>query len=219
MNPLFLMSLLCAEDCLTEIGSIPASYHDICVGDVLRDFGFKQVIWLRCDYEFTDILDPDEWITARDNGDVGISPEGSITINTPTQPTFVIDGCLREKAGQATIPIDYFTYQTADDLSDFDYWKTINSNAASYRIMLVDCNGIFWVSDNFKAAILLGAPAMVAGESPGLEFSITQLPIPQPGAEPTYQIWSMQFQIKISSVPCVSYLPGVLTALNSAASS
>jgi len=212
-NPQFLMSLLCVDDCSLVLNAIPDNYHNPCVGDVLRKFGFKQFIVVSCDYQFTDVLDAAEWQTARDAGKIGISPEGIITINAPTQDTFVIDGCGREKASEAIMAIDYQTYQTAEDLSDYDYWKTIYRNASAYKIIFVDCNGIFWIADNYKTAIEAGSPATVSGESPGLDFSMTQSPTPLPGDNAVYQVWSMQFQIKLNDVVCAAYLPGVLAAL------
>jgi len=213
--PQFLMSLLCVDDCTSVLGAIPDNYHDICLGDVLRKWGFKQFIWVACDYQFTDILDAAEWQTARDNGKVGISPEGTLSFNAPTQDTFVIDGCGREKGSEAVIAIDYTTYQTKEDLSDYTYWKTIYRNSSAYKIIVVDCNGIFWLADSYIEALALGAPVTVLGESPGLDFSMTGIPNPQPGANPVYQVWSMQVQLKLTDVVCAGFLPGVLDALAS----
>ena len=217
--PQFLMSLLCVDDCSLVLESVPQSYHNPCVGDVLRKFGFKQFIVISCDYQFTDLLDADEWASAAAAGKLGISPEGIITINTPTQDSFVIDGCGREKPSEAILAIDYSTYQTADDLSDYDYWHQIYANSSAYRIIFVDCNGIFWISCEYKDELADGAPVTVSGESPGLDFSMTQFPMPQPGDNAIYQVWSMQFQLKLTDVICAAYLPGVLPALAAATSS
>jgi len=208
------MSLLCVADCASVIEAVPTNYHDPCEGDILRKFGWKQFVVVSCDYQFTDLLDTDEWQAARDLGKVGISPEGRLDFNQPNQDSFEIDGCGREVADEAEILIDFGTYQTKDDLSDFDYWKSLYQRHAGYRILPVDCNGIFYISDSYKAALVAGGGAItVAGESPGLEFSMPRTPMPLAGANPNFVYWTMQLQIKFTDVLCATYLPGVLTAL------
>lgn len=207
------MSLLCAANCQTIVEDVPINYHDICLGDILRKAGWKQFVLVKCNLQFTDVLDPAEWATHLAAGDVGVSPEGTLNFNPPAQASFPIDGCGRTAPDETSLLIDYFTYQTKEDLSDFVYWKSFFRRAASFRIMPVDCNGIFYVSDNFATAIAAGSPATVAGESPGLEFSVPQIPIPLAGANPNFVSWTTQIQIDIVDVPCGVYLPGVLDAL------
>jgi len=209
------MSLLCVADCTGVIEVIPTNYHDPCGGDVLRNYGWKQFVIVSCDYQFANILDTDEWQAARDAGFAGISPEGILNFNQPNQDSFEIDGCRREVADEAEVLIDFGTYQTKDDLSDFDYWKDLYRRVSNYRILPVDCNGIFYISDSYKAALVAGVPPItVAGESPGLEFSMPRTPMPLAGANPNFVYWTMQLQIKFTDVLCAAFLPGVLTALS-----
>lgn len=213
--PQFLMSLLClSEGCDTEEAMIEQSYYDICVGDVLRKFGLTQFVLVRCDYQFTDLLNTAEWDAAKASGHVGISPPGTITIGEPTQETFQIDGCRRLVVSETVIPITYVTYQTHELLYDYDYWGKFKQHHSLYRVMIVDCNGIFWVSCSYAEALKLGAPVSVTGESPGMPFSLTQIPMPGLGENSIHQVWTTQFQINMDEVLCGVKLPGVLPLLN-----
>lgn len=206
------ISLLCASSCGAASSDVPANYHDPCAFEV-RKYGARQLVWIRCDYVFTDITDDAEWTAAVAADQIGVSPHGIVTLNEPSQNTFQIDGCGTEYVEEAEYDIDFQTYFVDSALLDFDYWKTVFSGFTGYRLMWFDCNGILFLTDNFANEIKTGTPPIaVAGESPGFEFSVTKTPVPIEGEGNLWQ-WSTQFRIKSINVLCGVYLPDIITAL------
>lgn len=209
------MSLLCVADCGQQLEQVPSNYYNPCIGDIFREFGMKTAAVVSCDYQFANILDTAEWASAQAAGKAGLLPEGTILVNEPTNDTFVVDGCRREVANEAVLLLDYTTYQVDPALLDYDFWKDMFRRHVGFRLLPVDCNGIFWLSDNYAAALKGAPPVTVVGESPGLNFSMTKIPIPQLGDNGVNQVWSTQFQLKFTDVVCAGLLPGVLTTLQS----
>ena len=214
------MSLLCvAGDCGVDSSIILPNYHDQCAGDVLRKFGISQFVLVRCDYQFADLMSLVEWGVARDDGNAAISPMGIVSIDEPTQEPFEIDGCRRQVVAETLLPVNYSTYQVDEMLEDYAYWKQFHKVSHLYKIMLVDCNGVFWISDAYGEAIQNPPPVTVTGVSPGLDFSLVRMPLPAIGDNGTHQVWSMQFELRLDAVVCGAYLPGVAALLNTSTTS
>jgi len=204
------MPALCSVACGTP-QAVPTTYQQNCI-DKFRKHGYKHFVLVRCDYEFTDALDTTELEAAVAANNIHISPPGILNVPQPTFNNFQVEGCGRQVPGVVTYNIDFQTYQTADDLSDADYWCEVFENAASYRILWFDCNDIFTVSDDYAAAVKAGAPAAVAGESIGFEFGVTQIPMWVEG-EQGYGQWTIQFQIEKSGCLRQVFLPGWIGSL------
>lgn len=203
------MSDICSTTCGVQADVI-ASYWD-CV-DVFRDCGWKHFVLIRCDWNPADLLDPAEWAAAVAANLVHLSPPGNFIPQAPTVTPFQIEGCGREVTGVAEYLFDFTTYQTDAALADYTYWKDLFANSASYHMIPVDCNRIFHISDDWAAAVTAGAPATVAGTTPGFEFSVTQVPYQAPG-EGDYCVWTTQFKIRKAGVFCGRFLPGVFEVL------
>lgn len=185
-------------------GTIPQQYYD-CV-DYFRKIGAKYFALLKCDWVPADITDIAEWQTALANGDVICSPPGSAVINSATFTTFDKDLCGGKANADIFWPVDFTTYQAAADLSDYTFWDAIYSNAASYRLMVVDCNGAWIVSDDYETAT--SAP----GKSPGFAFNMLNIPSPQAGDANLAQ-WFAQFEIPKEGTLKRRFLPGVAAAI------
>lgn len=203
--------------CSTAFGAppdVPTSYF--AGTDAFRQFGYNYFILVSCDYQFTDIMDPSEWTTAITANDIHISPPGALIINPPDNPIVQIEGCLRETVGVNTYLVDFATYQFGgftDNASDSaKYWRDIFNNAASYHMLILDCNGMFHVADGWMDAIETGtsgaSPVTIAGETPGFAFGITQTPTWVAG-EADLGTWSTQFSIKKTGVIESALIPGV----------
>lgn len=209
------MAAICPTDC--GVQTLISTYFDC--NDRTRKYGANHFILLKCDYQFTDISDPSEWTAAIVSGDAAISPPGIVTINAPDANAFVIEGCGRELIGEATYTIDFQTYQVGPNTNnvpdDIVYWRNLFSRHASYRIMLVDCNEIFYLDNGWMDAAIAAAgtpPITVSGANPGFEFSITQLPFFGAGEE-QFGVWQTQFTIKKIGMMEGFLLPGVVAVL------
>lgn len=211
------MAAICAATC-GIIQNPPSTYFDC--ADETRNFGFKHFVLIKCDYQFTDILDSAEWEAAVANGDVKIGPPGSLVINPATANSFEIEGCGREITGEATFTVDFTTYQfgkftTANVPDSVMYWRDVFKNSVSYRMMMPDCHNtlpLFFMDDGWMDAISGGAPATVPSANPGFEFSVTTLPNWSAGQE-RLGVWTTQFTIKKVGIMEAALLPGVFEVL------
>ena len=189
----------------------PEKYDDGCT-DIFRKFGANHLIFLACDYQFTDMLSTAEWIAAIAAGNIHVSPAGMVLPQEATAPSFVVEGCGREATGEVEQLIDFETYQTKADLSDHAYFQELYANSRSFRLMWVDCNGIFYMEQPWAAEAKLIAPATISGSNPGFEFSLTGLPAWVAGEQQRGK-WKFQLKIKTAFIPGAALLPGVVPVL------
>lgn len=204
------MSLICNTTCGSP-AKPPLKYDDGC-NDILRKFGANVLIFIACDYEFTDILDVAEWTAAIASNDIHVTPAGIVIPQEPSANSFPIEGCGREITGEVEQLIDFETYQTKADLSDHTYFRSLYDDSRAFRVMWLDCNGIFYVENDWADAVAGGAPATVAGGNPGFEFSLSGLPAWVAGEEQKGK-WKFQLKIKTSSIAGAALLPGVAAVL------
>jgi hypothetical protein len=203
------MSLICSTACGDV--TVQKSYYD-CTDEFVRGFGASHFILLDCAEEFTDILDPTEWAAKITANTVHISPPGILTVGAPTSDVYQRNGCGRESLGRLTYQVDFQTYEAEADLGDWRYWNFLFRRAHQLKIILLDCEGNFYMDNNWAAAILIGsAPLTIAGESPGYDFSVTVAPHIAEGEADKAQ-WVTQFQIKTPDLMGMALLPGVAAA-------
>lgn len=204
------MSALCPSAC--TVADLPTAYFTC--NTVTRSACAKYAVLIKCDYVFTDVLDSTEWTTAKTAGDIISLPPGNMTINVPDFTSIEID-CDNEIAADIAHTVDYETYQVSTTLADYTFWRTVQANPGSYRLMIIDSHNdadAFWVSDAFATAIDAGAPAASAGNSPGFAFSLPTLPHPEEG-DGRRMKWVAQFKIKYEGIPQRRQLPGVRAAV------
>lgn len=202
------MGLLCISGCGGD--TKPQAQYGGC-NIKTRQYGYSNFALVSCDYQFTNMLDAAEWEAAVASNDVHISPEGILIINPPTSTSFVATGCGKQIQGVLTYPATFETYQTSENLEDFDYWIDFFNNSANYRFIPFDCSGIFHVTPEYAAATA-SPPATVLDQTPGFEFSVTSAPVWTQG-EGRNGKWAVSLEI-ITTQPFPGiYLPGVVEVL------
>jgi hypothetical protein len=206
------MSLICSTNCGT-IQSPPQSYGGCDI--TTRQFGFDHFGFIKCDYAFTDILDSTEWNTAVGANNIRISPKGILDFPKPTFDTVKATGCGNKITLPANYTLNFTTLDTATDHTDFTYWKNVFDNRDSFRLFFFDCNGFFYLEDDWITAVDGGSPATVSGGNPGFKFSITEMPFPdkETAGDNDFYKWGVQFQFLKSGTLQARKLPGVEAVL------
>lgn len=203
------MSVICTTNC-GSINTVPASYGGCRVNQ--RKFGFTYFILFKCDVTWDDILDTTEWTTKLAANEVNVSPPGIIEFPTPTLNNSVVTGCGLKLPLPTLFQANYSTVDTDDDLADFSYWRNILNNYQDYRLGFLDCEDNFYLDSDWVDEISDGAPATIASESPGLEFSVTQAPHFGDNGDGLFQ-WNTQFEIEKEGILEAAKLPGVAALL------
>ena len=211
------MSVICSTSCGVR-QDVPAVYGDCEL--ITREWGWAIPILFKCDDTWTDILDTaasGEWAAKLTGGEVGVLPKGTITWNAPSVTTIIVDGEGSELALPLEYVLDFATIRTAEPLAngsipDYEYMAEIYANRDDYKLSFIDKNGHLLVDDAWVAQVTGGAPATVAGESPGFDFSFTAPPNPQPNE--TFFQWNMQFKIKKSTVFRAVFIDGLYALFN-----
>jgi hypothetical protein len=141
-----LQMAICPSACAP---SLPTNYSGGC-GIVTRPGGIKKFVMIKCDYEFTDITDLEEWAAAVTSGDVVASglvlaqkPKGSFTKKriTSCEPEAVV-------GGEKTITFQDYNTDTVTEggagILHYDFWNTIISQTQNYRFGFITCDGYFY---------------------------------------------------------------------------
>lgn len=201
------MSVICSTTCGESV--VPAEYHDLC-DSKKRRHGYTYFGLIDCTYQFIDILDPDEWETARTAGDIIVSPPGILDIPVPTQASFDATGCGMKLTGLKSYAINFLTYWQHEDLNDFEFFDAIDRGYAGYRLFWWDCRDAFYLDRDWVDAIKAWSSGAltIAGDSPGFEFSVSQTPWPIEGEEKLSQ-WSLGLVVETTSMIKAAFLPGV----------
>lgn len=202
--------LLCDTSCGTP-ANVPEKYN-ACI-DSFRKFGSKHFVLIGCDVTWTDILDTAEWTTKIGADDLHASPAGILKINEPTVSSFIVEGTGREATGEAEYLIDYETYQTKSDLSDYTYFANIFDNNKSFYIFFLNGSGEWIIQDDWVTEIAGGTPATISTTSPGFEYSISILPAWVEG-ENGWGKWKMQFKVKKTGIFRAALIPGAEAVLD-----
>jgi hypothetical protein len=200
-------------DCPTEL--VATNYSDVCV-DLFRDSGATRVIYIKKDYQFTDILDLSEWETAFSNGFIGVTPKGMIEIPKPSITNEIIDGSGKTVELNRTYGVSFKTFQVGTNYADFDFWSEITSEAASYAVMILDTHGALYMDSAYAAPIrsAVASPFQVLGVSPGLDFSYSEAPANiLEGTKKDKVKWEMTLDIVHSGVMTPAVVPGLAAVL------
>lgn len=196
------MGVLCASSCCTTEPVVPVSFYDCEIE--FRKYGFGSFLIHACNWNPANITDATEWADAVAAGTVQCSPIGKLTLQQPTQ-TLVEVSCDLEVPVDIEYLLDWESFATKGDLSDYTYYKDLFKNAINLRLIPKSCTNEFFMCDEWVEAV--GGTNTVAGSTPGFEFSVSQLPYI---IEESGQVkWAMQFKIKTSGILCPTYLPGV----------
>ena len=143
--------MLCDSACNV---ALPYPYSNAC-GVVTKPGGINRIVFMQCDFDFTDITSDGEWNAAIAAGEVvasgmllGSKPKGTFTKKR-------VNSCSPERVigGEKTVVfMDYNdgTVHDADDCAEYEFWNAILANPASFRALLITCDGyIYGPIDNF----------------------------------------------------------------------
>lgn len=197
------MSLLCTT-CAT-VGDIPLL--DLCELTFLQDTG-DSFVFVKCSYQFLDIEDTAEWVSAVASGDVRVAPRGFWAKPAPAQTTFDVS-CNQTVTTQQGQEYQYTTNNVnAVTLEEQLFFKDLRDNYLGWLVIPVTCAGVFAIDDSYLTA------TTVVGDSPGQQFYFTQPPdkVITSGRDQLTQ-WVMNLVIPKNGIDCVRYLPGVKGAL------
>lgn len=205
-----------SQVCSTSCGALvnpPAQYSDICSGTVFRRYGSSFFALVKCDVNIPDPTDISAWQSLIDSGDIAVSPCGKIDIASPDVETDQISGCGNEEAIETTYNIVYTTYETADDRSDYSYFKALLANYSNQRLIWFDCDSYAFMQDEY-VDFINGNSAVAPVGNPGFEFSISSPPHPVEGSGRRVR-WEVTFQIDLNGnrIVCPAYVDGLLGAL------
>jgi hypothetical protein len=164
------MSFLC-PDCPTD--NISPSYSDNCEL-ITRPFGSAQFILFKCDIEFTDITDLDEWTAKITAGEIIVSPIGNFQIGEIASEIAFTEGCGREIRDISSVPFTYETPRVAENYEDEQWYTELDLLQQSYNLGYIDCNACR-LHLPFKQVKEINTPTVnVSGI--GFDFSLNTVP-------------------------------------------
>lgn len=205
------MSTICIAACGST--DLPVNYHDDCA-PIQRQSGGDLLIAVRCTYAWTDITDPAEWTAAIASGDIGLFPIGKWELPAPTLNNLEdATGCGRTIEQSRTYSMPFETPYSANDCSDFRFWKTLDANQTAYNIILKSCDGLFYISDAWYNTVCDAATAPTT-DNGGFEFSFSVAPYEnREGTSDNIVRWQATFDIKKVGLIAAVPLPGVEAVL------
>jgi hypothetical protein len=132
---------LCPSTCAP---ALPEAISGGC-GITVRNGGISKIVFVKCDYTFTDIDNRTEWETAVAAGDVVFS--GLLLAQKP-KGTFTkkrISSCAPEQLVGKENQITFQDYNS-DPLAckDIEFWNTIVNASSSYQMGYYTCDGYFY---------------------------------------------------------------------------
>jgi len=192
------MSIICTT---CPSGALPAAL-DVCDLTTNKNTG-EFLVFMRCDYQFSDITDPVDWAAAIFAGDVVVSPPGFFSKALPAQTSTDV-ACNVTVQTQQGQEIVYRTGLVLSDLSDQAFWKTLRDNPQHYRVMGLLCDGQFMLEESYLSVIT------VANVSPGFVFSWIVPPdyVVAEGNDQLIQ-WNATLLLRTPGIICRRFLPGI----------
>lgn len=209
------MSFLCSDDCGSVEVTLQPNYSP-CEFEK-RAWGYSKIVRIKCDITFTDITDPTEWETKIVAGDISVSPISLVEIGEPATTVLITSGCGEESPGSQDYPITVSSYRTKADLSDYAFYKELEANIQNTRLILVDCNGIFHLDDDYIAGLRGQGdsnPPDLTQLNPGFAYSLTRVPqfVQEEGFGKTGR-WTYNLKIITQGMLDGILLPGVYNVL------
>lgn len=211
------MTVLCGSGC-AALTKPPKSYRSNCDENKFRNYGYPHFGLIKCDIAVPDPTDLAQWAALCTSGDVVLSPKGKVVIGRPEAQAEIIDGCGAETVLESTYKLLFETYQ-ATTFEDCKYFYDILKNHQNYRVFVFDCDGNVTLSKEYIKYIAdvnsvpAVTPTPITG-SPGLEFTISQIPHPEEGTGRKVK-WTFEMSIRLSGneMLCYQNVPGLLGAL------
>lgn len=124
-------------------------------GITVRNGGISKIVFVKCDYTFTDISDRDEWIAALNHTTEGPNPQpdpqvvfSGLLLAQKPKGSFTkkrISSCAPEQLVGKENQITFQDYNSDPLLcKDIDFWNTIVNSASSYQMGYYTCDGYFY---------------------------------------------------------------------------
>ena len=207
--------LLCTSSCGT-IGQPPASYWELCDGDVLRKFAFPYYGLASCDLNLADPTSIEDWEAAVTAGDIVLGPRGKIEFTVTPETSSDVNVCGGDTVISTTYNMTFSTYQ-ATPIEDARYYYNLLTGHGQYRIFWFDCDGNIWLPKEYADFVYetnnAGTPVAPVG-TPGFAFTISSPPVPTEG-DGQKLVWTFDFQIELSGQELIIYtqIPGLQAAL------
>jgi len=204
------MSFLC-PDC--PGAAIPANYSDTCEL-FTRTFGVSQFLLLKCNLEFTDVTDIDEWAAHIAAGDIVTSPIGNFEIGEAASEIVQTTGCGQELRDTATIPFTYETVRVEEDYADEVWYAELDMKQSGYNLAYVNCDACRLYLPYSQVQTINTPTVNVTGL--GFKFSLNTIPqfVAGPGGNGKTGIWRVQGSFLSKTVLNSVEITGLCTALN-----
>ena len=143
--------MACAASCSSTV--VP---YQNC-SPLLRKNTANRLVAYKCSYNWTLITDAAEWATAITAGDAIYSPQGVVT-KAAGSANYVQVTYNRRVVDNVESTVTFKTFDTMADLTDFDFWNDLQSDASAWVVGYLD------VSDRFTQ--LDGADVFTALDKP-----------------------------------------------------
>lgn len=205
----------CLFDCVDEI---PKRYDEGNCKPIFRKSGYNRFLSFKCGIAFDDILDPNEWETKIENGDIIVSPAFGDFVLGETTPSTIQGGCGELYVEFSTTAWTFTTPSTSEDYSDEDWWYLFNKSANGYTLGYVNCEGRLYLDDESIKSIKSVETGAVPISSPGFQMSLTNMPKfgEGPNGKGKAGIWTVSGEfIHDESFRSVE-IPGFVNAINGA---
>jgi len=173
--------------------------------------GHARFILLKCDTVFTDVKDPAEWAALLASGGLQCSPKGFLEFGDTSETIVDVDACGDQCVTQTEQPFTFRSYKRACDGTEYKYYEQLFKNSSQYRIIPLDCNGLFNVPTEWADFINGYTDTAPANVSLGFPFSITKMPKPQDNSGNSE--WSVSFNRELDNVCAYVALEGVQNAV------
>lgn len=186
---------LCVNKCGTAI-TLPSEYYLPCDEKRLK-YGSAGFIFFPCNVRWN-INSQESFDATVKNGSIGVVPRGTLIQGAPTFTEIETDGCGTKEICDIKIPYTFTTYNVDCGGFHTDYWKEFASNIQNFRMMPIDCNGLWAINDAwipYVDAFAAGEPISGPDASPGFKMNITSPPQEIEGEGGKVQI-SIGFEIE-----------------------
>jgi hypothetical protein len=147
--------------------------------------GIRQLIFMDCDVEFTDVTSSTEWTTLKTNTKFQLSPKGNAVFAASTKEEIELD-CDRMVVTKITKPIEFMSKLLDPTAAKHhDFVNDINEAGLNKVLFFVDCNDRLYYRYNW-----------VAGTNAGFSLNKAFADIVE---ENKYQSLKVDFELNLST--------------------
>lgn len=146
---------ICKPNCVTGLPSFGA-IDDCDIQSLLTSGEVAQVIFTKCDLDFTDVDDPTEWETNIQANDIAIPFVGNGKIDEQSESGEIRIGCttvstICKKPFEFTSPIADTTSET-----EWDLYNQIQKQRLGLSVSFLTCDGILLINPDWSTGEPIG---------------------------------------------------------------